>query len=73
MKPNKYRTLEHLKAMNKKFAIIVVLKGPRKMVIRTGFKYLNAQLTNVNLEAVTEYKMKFFGKNILKGNKRMLN
>jgi hypothetical protein len=59
--------------MNKKFAFIVVLKGPRKMVIRTGFKYLNVQLVSVNLEAATEYKMKFYGKNILKGNKPMLN
>lgn len=43
------------------------------MVIRKGFKYLNVQLVSVNLEAATEYKMKFYGKNILKGNKPMLN
>jgi len=47
IKPSKQVTLEHLKAMNKKFFIVV--QWTKKMAIRTRFKYLNAQLANFNL------------------------
>jgi hypothetical protein len=47
-KVNIYRTFVDLKAMNKKFVFTVGLKEPRKMVIKTEFRSLNAMIASVS-------------------------
>jgi len=45
--------LEHLKAMNKKFAFIVVQNGPKKMGIIKVFKTIGVTIVNASfLEAI---------------------
>lgn len=43
-KPNKHIALVDLKAMNKKFAFIVVQNGPRKTELIRVFKTTDAQI-----------------------------
>ncbi len=73
LKANNDVVLVHLKAMNKKYAFIVVRKGPKRMGQTTVFRTFVAMTVVGNLQEVNALPISCYGKSTPKASKPICN